>query len=259
MNIATILKTLALRAASRWREHDAGLALRDLGQILFQGGAFRELTTICCGLIMKEAETMPAKDPRTSAVKGLALAAMAATLTPNGPRVRYFRRTTNLQQHVISRHPIVCLNGTETSPEEPTTSEATPEHLYREAKKMLGNGQGLAFQYGDGRCDVLFCGNSRFSFVEPDARIFLRRPTVITAPGQGGAALEEAYARIESDNPQRDIWVRAHYSYARKLSETYKRLPHKICLNDCNNRSLMEVVLQFDGTRWRKLAGMACH
>ena len=122
-----------------------------------------------------------------------------------------------MQQRLISRHPIVCLNGMETSPEEPPPSGAAPEDLYREAGKMFGNGQGLAFQYGDGHCDVLFCGNSRFSFVGPEARISLRRPTVITAPGQGGAALEEAYARIDSDDPQRDIWVRAHYSYARKI------------------------------------------
>ena len=121
---------------------------------------------------------------------------------------------------------------------------------------MFENGHGLAYRFGDGACGVLFCGNSRLSFA--GTGISLRQPSVITAPGQGGIALEDAYARIDSDDPHRDIWVRTHYSYARNISNIFKKLPNKLCLNNCKYRSVQEVALEFDGRLWNRLAGRAC-
>ena len=212
---------------------------------------------MCGSLILDEIASQPGDDPRARACKGLTLAAMASAMATDGPNVRYFQLTNKPQRHLISRHPLMCLNGTEAEAEK-TVPKGEPVNLYRQAEQMSGTGRGLVFQYGDGRCGVLFCGNSNFSFATAEAGVTLSQPTVVAAPGQGGPALESAYGRITSLAPKRDIWVRTHYSHARKIAYAFSQLPNTICLSHCVHRSVQEVVLQFDDDRWRNLAGKAC-
>lgn len=252
--VTAILEDLARRPTARLRPHDANGGMR----ALFGSNDFRALALTCCDLILKLAGTVPAGDVRCQAARGLTFAALTSILTEGGPRTRFFRRTKNMQQHLIAQHPLMCLNGKEIQHVAEALHKATPVQIFREACKMFSNGRGLAFQYGDGACGVLFCGDSRLSFVETGTGIPIRKPTVITAPGQGGVASEAAYGRIDSDNPQRDIWVRTHYSYSRKVSDTFKQLPNKLCLNNCKHRSVQEVALEFDGRLWRRLAGNPC-
>jgi hypothetical protein len=255
--VAELLEGLILRAAARRGERGAAQALRRLGKDLSKAGGFREQALLCCSLLLDHAGASRADDADARVVKGLTLAAMTAVLTTGTPRVRYFQRSHEPQYHLIPRHPVMCLNGTETDLREPAAA-ADPEHLYREAGKLFGNGRGLVFLYGDGRCGTLFCGNSQLLFAGTGNGIPLRRPTVITAPGQGAVSLEEAYARIRSDAPEKNFWVRAHYSHARKVSEAYKQLPNRFCLSNPAFRSMQEVVLEFDGDRWHRRAGKFC-
>ncbi|MBG0791516.1 MAG: hypothetical protein H0S80_13570 [Desulfovibrionaceae bacterium] len=255
--VSMVLAGLIERAIPLWRTRNAGPMLRDTARALCRGGGFGELVFTCGSLIMDEAGQRPAADIRARVAKGLALAAMASALTEGGPRVRYFRHTNGRQRNLVARHPIMCLNGVEAFPGA-SGLDATPLRLFRQAGRMSGSGRGLVFQYGDGRCGALFCGNSRLAFAAHGLSVTLCHPTVIAAPGQGGTALDAAYGRIVSLDPHRDIWVRTHFSYARKIAPSFRRLPNTLCLNNCVNRSVQEVVLEFGDGRWHRLAGMAC-
>lgn len=250
-----LLDGLAPRIESR--AGGRGPDRRRLARRLLRAGGFTDLALVCGSLLLDLAAPKAMNDPRARVVRNLTLAGMAAALVGSGVRVRHFRRTGEEGHHLIPRHPLACLNGEEAVPERHTAAGIRPKHLYREGAGLTSGGRGLVFQYGDAECTALFCGESPLLFAG-EGGIALGKPSVITAPGHGNASLEAAYGRIRSNDPDRDVWVRSHYSHARKVAEGFLRQPNRLCMSDPDLRATQEVVLQFDQGRWQRLAGGGC-
>lgn len=257
------LETFADRAASRWRRHGESVdrIVRRMGWRLFFGGGPEDMAHLCGKLLLAEADRLPGGEERgtRSVIKVLALSAMtAAQLCKTDATIRFFRRTTKQKDHLISRHNVKCLNGFEPPTLPRLGSSTSARSLLERAKRMAGHKEGLVFQYGERACSVLFCSDTRMSFLNKGQAIRLDRPTVVTAPRQGSVAADRAYDHIISDNPAMDYWVRAHFSNARKMSPCFKNKPNVLCLTDCHSRTLQEVLLSFDKDRWSPRAGGSC-
>lgn len=192
-------------------------------------------------------------------VRPLALAAMAAILmNRHAGNIRYFRQTGRLEEQLVPRHHFKCLNGIETEPGKGIPESASAKLVHSAALRCLSSGEGLVFQYGDSECGALFCGESRFSFLGKRESVVLTRPTVIAAPAQGTVSCERAFNHIESSGLGETVWVRSHVSYARKISDSFKRQKHAYCLYNCVHRAVQEILLSHKDGRWRRLAGGVC-
>lgn len=259
--IVMALESLSRRAAARWsgQAGAAGKIMRGIGHGLLGGGGVRDLALLCCRLLLAELDGLSGGDVRRGVVQGLVLAAMSSIVVSGGEtRVRYFRRSLHRVQSLVPRHPFVCLNGAEACLDDFGPGTVTPADILCEAERLSGNGRGLVFQFGSGECGALFCSDSKLSFLGSEDSIVLGGPTVITAPNHGGPAAEKAYSRIQSLHPEQDCWVRTHYSYARKISDTFKEQLNKLCLNNCVHRTAQETLLEFREGRWQVLAGGSC-
>ena len=257
------LEILSDRAARRWRENKTPITriLRRMGWQLYHGGGPEDLALLCGRLLLAESELLPGGDERgtRAIVQGLAMAAMtAALLAKTTPKLRFFRQTGRLETTLVPRHPIKCVNGIEVSPLEGLAPTATPQALLNEAQFLSAHRNGLVFQYGDPDCSVLFCSDTRMSFLPQNHKFQLDRPTVITAPRQGTCSSERAYNFIASTNPRRDVWVRSHYSNARKVSSDFKKQHNKTCLNNCVHLTLQEILIEYADNQWTHLAGGGC-
>jgi len=258
-----VLELLTGRAIVR-RKGETGrtdFCLRRMGLRFFKGGSLEDLILACGRLLCVEAGLLPNGGQKSSRtiVQGLAMAAMtSAMMAKSSSRFRFFRRTGNLEDHFVPKHPIKCLNGKEDSPLSRLNSVSTPEMIFREARRLSGLTEGLVFQYGDAQCGVLFCGDTKMAFLNKGQVLKLDRPTVIVAPRQGNCFSESAYGRIVSMDPHTDIWVRSHVSYARKVSESFKEKPNKICLANCAHRTVQEILLSFNDGHWNCDSGGSC-
>lgn len=259
--IVMVHEILTNRMASRWMEGGATVAeaMRVLGVGLLKGGGRHELGVLCCRLLLTELDGMPVNNKQSSIIRGLVLAALASLLVgARNIRVRYFKRVDHLVTKIIPRHPFVCLNGKEVTSENDSPNTTPPERIYREAACMSSKGRGLVYQFGSGECSALFCGDSKFAFLGRSDTVSLNIPTVITAPNQGGPYSDDAYSRIKSEHPERDIWVRTHYSYKRQISDRFKGQQNCYCLNNCALRTAQEILLEFRQGYWCLLAGGEC-
>ncbi|MDC0336447.1 hypothetical protein OAN24_06110, partial [Pseudodesulfovibrio sp.] len=242
------LELLTERAASRWRENKTAMSriINRLGWRLFHGGGPEDLALLCGRLLLAESELLPGGDERgtRAVVQGLAMASMtAALLTKNSAKLRFFRHTGQLEEHLVPRHPVRCINGVEVNPLIGLAPTAAPQTILHEARALSGHREGLVFQYGDSDCSVLFCSDTRMTFLNKIQRLELDRPTVITAPRQGSYIADRAYNHIESSVPKKNIWVRTHNPGMRKVSSFFTDQEHKACLHNCQDLTLQEILL----------------
>lgn len=219
-----------------------------------------ELAVLCGRMLAAEAEKLPVagRDPRRDVARGLALAVVAEGLLTRPVPVRFFRQTNRMEEHFVPLHPLMCLNGVPAPEGERKVLPASAGTVFRAARRLSGPGSGLVFRYGSGRCGALFCSDSSMAFLGRGNALPVDRPTVISAPQLGGVGNDDAYARIASRNPGKDVWVRSHVSFARKVSEEFRRLPVKYCLRNCGDRTVQELLLAFTGKGWKKLSGSDC-
>lgn len=235
--------------------------LSRMGKRLLDGGGTSDLGVLCGRALLAEANRLPGGEARglRSTASALALAGLTAALLSRTPsRVRFFSERSRLISHLVPRHPVRCLNGTEASLPDNACTATTPEDILAEAKALGTHHRSLVFQYANRRCGVLFCGDSKLFFTGKNKGIRLDRPTVVVAPKQGGAPAEQAYASILSDSPEENLWVRGHVSYARKVSASFKEMSSKLCLGNCRNHAIQEILLRFSETTWAQLAGGRC-
>jgi len=257
------LGVLSDRAAVR-RRNDDGVVnriLRRAGWCFFSGGSLEDIALLCCRFLHAEAEMLPGGNGRgiRAVVCGLTMAAMAAIrMAKNESCFRFFRQTGKLEDHFVPRHPLKCLNGVEIIRLPELVPVSTPEMIFKETRRMVGQSEGLAFQYGDAQCGVLFCGDTEMAFLGRGQSLTLDRPTVIAAPRQGNSSSDQAYARIVSRNSSRDIWVRSHFSHARKVSGCFKEKPEKFCLNNCFHHTVHEILLCYSDDRWNRKTDGSC-
>ncbi|WP_338668487.1 hypothetical protein [Pseudodesulfovibrio methanolicus] len=216
---------------------------------------------LCARLLARHAEGLAVVRHRVAReVAGtLALAVAAEGLRARGDvRVRWFRPTGRLEEHLVSRHPVMCLNGLSV-PEAPGPSgRVSASVLFQAVRRLHAPAGGLVFRYGDADCGALVCGDSTLAFLGRRTVLPLTRPTVIAAPQQGGLGAEEVYTRVRSVDPAGDVWVRSHGSYARRVAEGFRRQAVRCCLRDCRDRTVQEILLAFDQGRWNRLSGGIC-
>ncbi|MGE4422629.1 MAG: hypothetical protein AB7D39_10045 [Pseudodesulfovibrio sp.] len=221
-----------------------------------------EARAVLCGrLLARHAEGLAVSRRRVAReVAGTLALAVAAEglLARGGVRVRWFRQTGRLEEHLVPRHPVMCLNGLPAPDAPGSPDRVSAACLFQTVRRLNAPGTGLAFRYGNADCGALICGNSTLAFLGRRAFLPLTRPTVITAPQQGGLGGEEAYGRIRSVDPSADVWVRSHDSHARRVAEGFRRQAVRCCLRDCRDRTVWEILLAFDRGRWKRLPSAAC-
>ncbi|WP_319583017.1 hypothetical protein [uncultured Pseudodesulfovibrio sp.] len=216
---------------------------------------------LCARLLDRKAEGLsPSRFRGAREVAGIMALAVGVwgLLARDRFRVRWFRQTGRLEQHLVPRHPVMCLNGVPVAGEFGQPGRATAADLFQAVRRLMAPGNGLAFRYGDADCGALVCGESALAFMGRRAVLPLNRPTVITAPQQGGLGGEQAYGRVRSAAPEGDIWVRSHHSFTRRVAEGFCRQPVRCCLYDCRKRTVQEILLAFDRGKWLRASGANC-
>ncbi|XXJ21352.1 hypothetical protein ACR42D_17805 [Desulfovibrio caledoniensis] len=216
---------------------------------------------LCGRLLDRYAEGMSvARQRMAREVAGSLAVSVAAEglLARGGVRVRWFRQTGRQEGHLVSRHPFMCLNGLPVTGEPGPAGSVSAAELFQAVRRLSAPGSGLAFRFGDVDCGVLLCGNSALAFLGRRRILSLNRPTVVTAPQQGGLGGEQAYGRVRSAAPERDVWVRSHASFGRRVAEGFRRQPVRLCLRDCRYRTVQEILLAFDHGRWKRISGAVC-
>ncbi|WP_272700960.1 hypothetical protein [Desulfovibrio sp. Fe33] len=248
--------------SSREAAGNDGLVRMCLDALDRKGGQDLSACAVLCGrLLADRAEGLAPSTRRVARQAGmtLALAVMAEGLLARGDiRVRWFRQTGRLEEHLVARHPVMCLNGVEAREIRTEPLRVSASAMLQAARRISISGNGLVFRYGDADCGVLVCGSSRLSFLGRRGFLSLARPTVIAAPQQGDSGGEGAYGRIRSADPGADVWVRANGFRSRRVAEGFLRQPIRYCLRNCRNRTMQEILLVFDRGRWRHLAGGPC-
>lgn len=257
------LDLLTDRAVERWRKQgvSASHTLRRIVHRLFHGGTAEDVALLCGKLLLAEADLLPGGEERgvQALVSTLALAAMTgALMTKSSARFRFMANAGKFVDTLIPRHPIKCVNGHVADSLPALSPLSAPEDILRQTRRVTGHKESLVYQYGDKNCGVLLCSDSRMPFLGNEETLHLDRPTIIASPRQGGVPPERAYSHIRSTNASRDVWVRAHYSTARKISELFKSQPNKLCLNNCREIALQEILLRYTGKGWTAVAGGQC-
>lgn len=260
--LSALLERLAGRAATRWSDASGPTTLlATMSKQYAKGGAQVGLARMCGQLLLEEAERLPGGVERglKSVVTTLTLTGMVAAYLATTPAtLRFLKTNGNEMEHLVSGHPVKCFNAHVSQTGCLSSEPTTPVSILNSVKNLSGHRQSLVYQYGNGQSSVLICSDSKFCFLGRGKKLHLDRPTVIVAPRQGGTPAEQAYVRIHSDNPEQDIWVRSHNSYARKISTYFKEIPEKICLANCRDYTLQEIMLRFNGSYWERLAGGTC-
>jgi len=251
------------RAVYRWtiQGGEADRMMHTISRRILDGGSRHDLAVLCCRLLATEIDAIPGgdKDIRKTVARGLIMSAMASILaTKADVVVRYFRNSGHLDENLVPRHPFVCLNGREWTATGGIPDKGTPHLLFRESARLADHGQCLVFRYGDGSCGALFWGEAQKPFADRNTPVMLTHPTIVAAPGQGAPSSDQMYDCINSAAPSRDVWVRSHFSYARKVSDVFKERPTKVCLNNCVHRTVQEILLEYDAGRWNLLSGGIC-
>jgi hypothetical protein len=237
------LLPLCLDTLGRWAADDAAGAV------------------LCGRLLAHHAERLAVSRHRTAReVAGTLALAVAAEglLARDGARVRWFRQTGRLEELLVPRHPVMCLNGQTASGGSAPAGRVSAAGLFQAVRRLNAPATGLVFRYGDADCGALICGNSALGFLGRRTVLPLTRPTVITAPQQGGLGGEQAYGRVGASALGGDVWVRSYVAFARRVADGFRRQPVRCCLCDCRNRTVQEVLLAFGRGRWRRLSGADC-
>ncbi|WP_207262693.1 hypothetical protein [Desulfovibrio sp. Huiquan2017] len=262
--LASVAEMLLSRAAGPGGGGLLPLCLDGLGKA---GGDDPGAWAVLCGrLLARRAEGLAVSSHGVAREMAgtLALAVTAeGLLARDGGRVRWFRQTGRLEEHLVPRHPVMCLNGLP-QPDEAgcagglSAGRLSASSVFQAIRRLGASGAGLVFRYGDAECGALLCGNSKLSFLGRRGTLLLTRPSVVAAPQLGGLGGEEAYARIRSTDPVSDVWVRSHGSHARRVAEGFRRQAVRCCLRNCRDRTLQEILFAFVRGRWRRLSGGSC-
>ncbi|MEF2229767.1 MAG: hypothetical protein V3571_02480 [Pseudodesulfovibrio sp.] len=219
---------------------------------LLTGMRVADLCLLCGRMILERfGRSSDGQRVGPAVVRALALGAMTAALADlTGARLRHFRPVDRLADHLVPRHPLMCLNGVESRPLPGLGHTVRPETILRQAAELAAPGRGLVFRYGEADCGVLFLSNSHLRFLPPGETLRLDRPTVVTAPGRGSCRQEQVYERVLSDSPEVDFWVRGRLPRARKVSPAFRRKVNVRCLHNCRLNTLREILLLFRGGGW---------
>ncbi len=255
----SIIELLSHRAAERWNEGDqkAGAALLTLGTRLLEGGTPVDLANLCGRLMLVELDRKKKKFQR--GLRGMVLSAMiSAQADSDEARFRFFRPVDRMAAHLVSRHPMKCLNGVETTPLPGLPRQVRPEMILNLAAELTMPGNSLTFQYGEAQCGVLFCGDTRMHFVDKGEVLCLDRPTVITAPDRGSCRSERAYRHVVSNDPSANVWVRGFLPHSCKVSTAYHMQENTFCLNNTRTMVLQEILLRFQDGRWQRESAACC-
>ncbi|WP_419785936.1 hypothetical protein [Pseudodesulfovibrio sp.] len=233
---------------------DKSAQITDITSSLFGSLNEMELALICGRMILNRFEPSSNKDNGTAQViVPLVMSAMLFALAEEkGIRLRLFRRVDRQAGGLVSRHPLRCLNGVEADPLPTLLTTTQPKTLFSQAIGLAHDGNGLVFQYGDAECGALFLSDSRLEFLGKENKLHLDRPTVITAPGQGSCRQEAAYKRIAAIRPADNVWVRARLPRHKKVASAFTRQPHTVCLQNCRNGVLREIMLLFHNGKWQQ-------
>lgn len=254
-----IIELLSQRAAERWNGGDpkAGAALRALGIRLLEGGTPADLADLCGRLMLVELDRKKEKFRR--GLRGMVLSAMiSARADSDEARFRFFRPVDRMTAHLVSRHPIKCLNGVESTPLPGLPREVRPEMILDLTSELTKPGSSLTFQYGEADCGVLFCGDTRMHFLDKGEMLCLDRPTVITAPDRGSCRSERAYRHVTSNDPSANAWVRGFLPHSCKVSPAYHMKRNTFCLNNTRTLVLQEILLCFKDGRWQRESAACC-
>jgi len=257
------LELLADRAATRWHDQEAPISriIKRMGWRLFHGGTPEDLAMLCGRLLLAEADLLPGGEERgvRSTISALALTAMTGALMTKTPaKLKFMANAGQQTDTLIPQHPIKCINGHISDNLSRLPAFSTPQTILQQARRLSGHKEELVYQYGDKNCSVLFCSDTRMPFFSKGEALHLDRPTIITAPRQGGLPSERAYAHIRSADTSKDIWVRAHFSNTRHISSCFKAQANKICLNNCQDIALQEILLRYTDNQWTIIAGGQC-
>jgi len=240
------------------KEPGGSRLLEMAGWRMLAGNGPAELAMVC-GRLLLALSVRPRRSGHGALLRGMALAAMAAAqLGRVDARLRFFRPLPWLEERLVPRHPMKCLNGVEVSPLVGLPDAVCPAELVRRVRRLADPDNALVFVYGDARCGALLCSGTRLMFLDRRDSVRLDRPTVVAAPRRGAATAERAYARIVSDRPERDVWVRGFLSPTRKVASSFEAQQTKVCLNNCRTLAMQEVLLDFEGGRWNREAGDDC-
>ncbi|WP_285906745.1 hypothetical protein [Pseudodesulfovibrio pelocollis] len=225
------------------------------GQRMLAGRGPADLAMLCGRLLLARSKG----SKHGPMQRNMALAAMAAArLDGLGARLRFFQPVPWLEDRLVPRHPVKCLNGVEVSPLADLPVEVSPAGLARRVRRLTEPDNSLVFVYGDARCGALLCGGTRLRFLDSSESVRLDRPTVVAAPRRGAATAERAYPFIVSGDPWRDVWVRGYLPPTRKVARSFEAQRTKVCLNNCRTLAMQEVLLVFEGGRWNREAGDDC-
>ncbi|QJB56210.1 hypothetical protein [Pseudodesulfovibrio sp. zrk46] len=257
------LETLSDRAACRWQGEGAPVnrAITVIGKRLMRGGTTEDVAHLCGRLLLAEADLLPGGAERgvRSLVTTLALTAIAGALILKSPaRVRFMSNADCCQYAGLSRVPVKCINGCPAEDRYTLPDLMSPKEILEQARQTIDFRNGLVYQYGNRDCGVLLCGDTRLPFLGNGEALVLDRPTIIAAPRQGGPSTERAYAHIHADDPNRNIWVRTHYSTARKVATSFSLQPNKLCLNNCGDTTLQEILIRRTNGNWEQVSGGRC-
>lgn len=257
-----LMERLSARSGKRWNGGQNGHALfRAMSKQFASGGSSANLARLCGHMLLAEADRLPGGEERgvKAIVTTLALTAMTAALfATTSAKLRFLSIDQTQQDHLISGHPVKCINGSESNATNAPHPAATADAIFCMTKRFAGHHRSHVYQYGNAKCSVLICGDSKFTFMGKDGVFELTTPTVVAAPRQGNLATEKAYRHISSKAPEKDLWVRSHYSYSRKVSINFKNRKGKICLGNCQDYTLQEIMLRCTGHDWELLAGRSC-
>lgn len=264
-NESGLLFELATQLAQRAAQRSGGCRPFAVGhpvwELLHVANA-TDLVTLCARMIEQEAMAIPARQRRyrKPLLDSLLLTAQVTLLcAESGARVRYFRYTGRREGGLVPRHPMRCLNGVEIGAHERRTGPVASVEVMRRVRDVASLASSLVFQYGDRECGVLFCSDSRLHFLGQDGVLRLDRPSVITAPRQGNRSAARAYRHIEAGGHDCHVWVRTHYSNARKIASEFRQRPLGLCLFNCADLTMQEVLLSFFDRQWQCLSGGVCH
>lgn len=219
------------------------------------------LVHLCADMLDEEADALPYPSRRSLKPLIAALSMMARLTVLCGESdacIRYFRHTGRMEGGLVPRHPFRCLNGVEESSACSRKGPLDADTVLHRFREIASVSRSLVFQYGDKACGALFCSDSRFHFLGQAGVLHLDRPSVITAPRQGNVSAASAYDRIVGGRGRDHFWVRTHYSNARKVTEEFRERANLLCLYNCVDLAMQEVLLAFEGQRWNRRAGGVC-
>lgn len=161
--------------------------------------------------------------------------------------LRFFDYRNKSLDYIVTNHRIRCVNGQEVS--KPLSVCTNLESLQYLTKV---NRESRVFHYDDGICEILFCGDSNFSFFKKTSNsnmIYkLIKPGIVTAPHHGSKDNTDVYEIVTHASGRCDnlIWVRSDKLCAERPCEAYKGLKQQKFCTTCVQQGPNIIDINFD-------------